>query len=276
MKFLTFVNYAYIDMAHNLYLQLKKFNRHKDLIITCTDEETKKTLGEQIQNCECEIVQYQPLLFKEIAFNYQSHLNNKDRVATHKKNNSYAVYQFLKHDALYQSLLENERVCLLDADMIIFEDFIDELVDSMDKDHKFYHKGPAIFGFKYYLQIKLGIDLNYPNTLYQWIGREQIINTGFMYVRKSDTTLNHITTYTKLFIPHFDSTINLDEYIITEYFNSININSVSIKDQVNLLSDVGVNYTTDEVLKLKPKTYHPTFCYDKKIEFIKNCNSWLV
>lgn len=274
MKLLTFINYAYIDIAYNLYLQLKKFNRHGDLIVVCTDDETSFKFKEK--NVECDIKTYNAVLFKDIINQNKMHLYNKDHVATHKKNNSYAVYQFLKHDALYQSLLENDRVCLLDADMIIFEDFVDELVHSMDNDHKFYPKGPAIFGFKYYLQIKLGIDLNYPSTLYQWIGREQIINTGFMYVRKSDTTLNHITTYTKLFIPHFDSMINLDEYIITEYFKYIDINSVSIKDQVNLLSDVGVNYTTDQVLKLKPRTYHPTFCYDNKIQFIKDCNSWLV
>ena len=26
MKLMTFINYAYIDITHNLYLQLKKFN----------------------------------------------------------------------------------------------------------------------------------------------------------------------------------------------------------------------------------------------------------
>ena len=276
MKFLTFVNYAYIDMAHNLYLQLKKFNRHKDLIITCTDEETKKTLGEQIENCQCEIVQYQPLLFKEIAFNYQSHLINKDCASTYKESKAYSVYQFFKHDALYQTLLKNERVCLLDADMIIFEDFVDDLMYWVDYDRKWYHTGPALFGFKYYLQTRLSVNLSHPDSLYHWAGREQTINTGFMYVRSSDISLNHINTYTKLFLPHFEALHNLDEHIITEYFRYIDINSTSIKDQLNLLSDVGVYYRPDEVLKLKPKTYHPTFCYDRKIQFIKDCNSWLV
>lgn len=275
MKIITFINHAYKDFAHNLYLQLKKFNRHRDLIIVCTDEETKVILDEQIKSCECEILKYKPVLFKEIANNYQSHLKNKDYAATYTESKSYSVYQFLKHDVLYQTLLENDRVCLLDADMIIFEDFVDELIYWMDYDCKFYHRGPSMFGFKYYLQIRLGVNLHSPETLYHWVGREQIINTGFMYVHKSDITLNHIINYTKLFLPHFDALHNLDEHIITEYFRHIDINDSSIKDQLNLLSDTGVNYTSDQVLKLKPKTYHPTFTRNK-VQFMKDCNQWLI
>ena len=275
MKLMTFINYAYIDITHNLYLQLKKFNRHRTLIIICTDAQTKKTLLEKIQNCECDVVQYQPLLFKEISSKYQSHLDNKDYASTYKESKSYSVYQFLKHDALYQILLENERVCLLDADMIIFEDFVDELIYWMDNDKKFYHTDPAVFGFKYYLQMRIGVDPLDKSSLYQWIGKEKTINTGFMYVRRSDSSFHHIQNYSQLFLPHFDHLNNLDEHVMTEYFRRVIDNTIDIKDQINLLSDVGVNYTYEQVLRLKPKTFHPTFTGDK-IQFIKDCNQWFV
>ena len=48
MKLMTFINYAYIDITHNLYLQLKKFNRHRNLIIICTDEQTNLNPGRRI------------------------------------------------------------------------------------------------------------------------------------------------------------------------------------------------------------------------------------
>ena len=273
MKLVTFINFAYADICYNLYLQLKKFSRHTDLIIFCTDENTYKSMASK--NLDCDVRQYKPVVFADISDKLQRHLGNTEFAATYKRSESYSVYQFLKHDVVYQTLLENERVCLIDADLIVFEDFVDELIYWMDNENKFYHTGPAVFGFKYYLQIKTGVDPLNPQTLYHWIGREKTINTGFMYVRQSDCAFNHIQSYSKLFLPHFDHANNLDEFIMTEYFEHINDNTVDIKDQINLLSDVGVNYTYEQVLRIKPKTYHPTFTGDK-IEFMKNCNQWLV
>lgn len=273
MKLVTFINLAYTDICHNLYLQLKKFSRHTDLIIFCTDELTYKSISSK--NLDCDIRKFKPMLFESISERLNPHLDNKDLAATYKSSNSYAVYQFIKHDVVFQTLLQNDRVCLLDADMIVFEDFIDELIYWTDYEGKFHHNGPALFGFKYYLQIRTATSLNHPESLYQWVGKEQIINTGFMYVRQSDITLDHINNYTKLFFPHFDALNNLDENIMTEYFRQTNLNITSIKDQLNLLSDVGVNYTHDQVLKLRPKTYHPTFT-SNKIQFMKDCNQWFV
>lgn len=273
MTLITFINHAYIDICHNLYLQLKKFSRHADLIVFCTDELTYKLMNSK--NLDCKVEQFRPLLFESISDKLTHHLGNKDLAATYKRSESYSVYQFLKHDVLYQTLLTNDHICLIDADMIIFEDFVDDLMYWMKCDRKFHHKGPSLFGFKYYLQVRTGVNPNNPETLYHWVGKEQIINTGFMYVRKCEETIQHIENYTKLFFPHFDALHNLDEHIITEYFRNIDLNVTSIKDQINLLSDSGVNYTVDEILRLKPKTYHPTFTFDK-IQFMKDCNQWFV
>lgn len=275
MKFLTFVNYAYIDIVHNLYLQLKKFNRHKDLIITCTDDETKIKLIQQIQNCECEILQYQPVLFKETLSNYQSHLSDKNYAATHLKSASYSIYQFLKHDVLYQNLIKHESVCLLDADIIVFEDFVDPLMYWMNNNKKFKYSDPTLFGFKYYLQGRICVDINKKESLYHWSGREQVINTGFLYLRINDITIKHLIDYTKLFVPHFGQINNLDEFILTEYFRNVDENITSIPDQINLVSNVGTVYSPEEVLKLKPMTFHPTFT-GNKIQFMKDCKQWLL
>jgi hypothetical protein len=44
MKIITFINDDYIDLAYNLYLQLERFNRHRDFIVFCSDEETRLNL----------------------------------------------------------------------------------------------------------------------------------------------------------------------------------------------------------------------------------------
>lgn len=49
----------------------------------------------------------------------------------------------------------------------------------------------------------------------------------------------------------------------------------AITDHINLINNVGVKYTPEQVLKLKPMTFHPTFEADK-IQFIKDCNQWFV
>lgn len=273
MKLITFINYAYADIGYNLYLQLKKFNRHKDLIIFCTDDETHVKLSERKPDCKIET--YKPLLFKDVFDENKIHLENKAMGATHNKSVSYTIYQFLKQDCFYQTLLENERVCLLDADVIIFEDFVDELIFWMDNPRRFMYESPSDIGLKYYLSIRIGVDFNSPETLHHWIGKENIVNAGFMYARKSESSLKHIKNYCKLFIPHFGYLNNLDEYIMTEYYRNIIDNITSINDQINLVSNTGAIYTSEQVLKIKPMTFHPTFTPDK-IQFMKECDQWFV
>jgi hypothetical protein len=191
------------------------------------------------------------------------------------------MYQFLKHDAFYQMLLKHDHVCLIDSDMIIFEDFVDELFYWIDNQRKFkVIDTPAYLAFKYYLQIKIGVNLEQPESLYRWIGKKQLINGGLMYANnRCYSTLNHIQNYCKLFIPHFGQLNNIDENIVTEYFGRSVLHSMdntfAITDHINLINNVGVKYTPEQVLKLKPMTFHPTFEADK-IQFIKDCNQWFV
>ena len=56
MKLITFINHAYIGIAHNLYLQLKRFNLHADLIIYTPSDIAIDDLLKL--NLECEIKKY--------------------------------------------------------------------------------------------------------------------------------------------------------------------------------------------------------------------------
>lgn len=271
MKLITFVNYAYIPIVHNLYLQLKKINRHENLIVYCTDQETYVDLSNKLLNCE--VILYKSLLFNDVINENQSHLNNKLYGGCHTQSVSFTIYQFLKQDAFYQTLLKHDRVCLFDSDIIVFEDFFDELIYWMDNTRRFMYGIPSDFGFKYYLNVK--IDVNPNNKSYSWIGKEQIINSGFIYARRCDSTLKHIEEYCKLFRPHFGQKNNIEEHVLTEYFQYVNENTTSISDQINLVSNSGTIYTPQQVLKIKPMTFHPTFTHDK-IQFTKECNQWFL
>ncbi len=273
MKIITFINYAYVDIAYNLYLQLKCFNRHKDFIVFCSDEETRLKFIERSH--ECIVTTYKPMLLQQYSNRFEHYIKNKEFAATHNKSTSYSIYQFLKHDCLYQSVLEYNEICLLDADTIIFEDFVDELLYWMNNTRRFIYGIPSEIGIKYYLNIRSGVDISKPESLYKWLGKEQIVNTGFMYVHKSENSLNHIKNYSNLFPAHFDQLYNIDEWIITEYFRNIIDNTTSISDQINLVSNAGIIYTPQQVLKIKPMTFHPTFTHDK-VQFFKDCNHWLL
>lgn len=274
MKFVTFINLAYTELCFNLYLQLREFNRHTDLIVVCTDIVTYKKICEYNLNCQIKI--YKPVVFIDHINTIQSHLENTEYVSTHNQSQSYTMYQFLKHDAFYQALVEHDHVCLIDSDMIIFEDFVDELMFWVNNTRKFrVFETPSCLAFKYYLQIKISINTFDTLNLYKWIGREQIINGGLIYANKCENVLNHIRTYCKLFVPHFGQLNNIDEVVVTEYFKNHNENTFAITDHINLINNVGVNYTPDQVLKFRPMTFHPTF-EPNKVEFLKECGKWLV
>lgn len=270
MKLITFVNYAYIPIVHNLYLQLKKINRHENLIVYCTDQETFLDLKKKL---DCEVILYKSLLYNDIIDQNSIYLNDKSHGGCHNQNISFTIYQFLKQDAFYQTLMKYDRVCLFDSDIIVFEDFFEELIYWMDNSDRFMHNGPCDFGFKYYLNIT--IDVNSENKSYGWIGKEQIINSGLIYARRSNETLQHIENYCKLLRVHFGAKNNIEEHVISEYFKRIIGNTTAINDKINLVSNMGTIYTPQQVLKIKPMTFHPTFTIDK-IKFMRECNQWLL
>ena len=271
MKLITFINHAYISLAHNLYLQLKKFNLHNDLIIYTSSDATYKDLLKL--NLECDVKKYVPLLFKDY---YQSDLCSDDLSKCGYGNNSYSTFQFLKHDCLYQTLEKHKYVCLLDTDTLIFSNFIENLKNLMEEKYKFGYCTTSMFAFKYYLNMNIGLDINSPS-LYHWIGKHSMINTGFMGSYQSDQTLKIIREYCELFIPHIGKNSgNIDEQILTKYFSEKTLNICSVPDNINTLSNCGYIYTPYEIKKLKCDTFHPTFVTSDKVDFIKECGYWLI
>jgi hypothetical protein len=271
MKLITFINHAYIGIAHNLYLQLKRFNLHADLIIYTPSDIAIDDLLKL--NLECEIKKYTPVLFNDY---YNSNLHSDELSKCGHGNNSYSTLQFLKHDCFYQTLEKNEYVCLLDADVLIFSNFVENLKALMYEKYKFGHCTTNLFAFKYYLNINVCVDINSPN-LYHWIGKHSMINTGFMASYQSKQSLAIIKKYCELFIPHIGKNSgNLDEHILTKYFSEQNINICSVPDYIHTLSNCGYIYTPYEIKKLKCDTFHPTFVTSDKVDFIKECGYWYV
>lgn len=271
MKLITFINRAYVSITYNLYLQLKQFNLHKNLLIYASSDKTFDDLSKL--NLKCDIKKYTPLLFKD---SYHPDLCSDNFSKCGHGDTSYTSLQFLKHDCLYQTLLDNKYVCLLDADILVFANFIENLKKVMDTKHKFGYDTTSLFGFKYYLNVNVATDLNSSN-LYGWCGKHHIINTGFMSVYYSNETFNMIEEYCNLFTPHFSkNSTNLDEHILTKYFSNKMVNVCSITDNINTLSNSGYIYTPDEIKILNCDTFHPTFANIDKVEFIKQCGRWLV
>ena len=278
MKLVTFINLAYVDFAHNLYLQLKKLNIHENLIIYCLNKETLTQILSYDLNCEAKI--YTPQLFK-----------NEDLKISINENNpwsgtkEYTTYQFIKQDCFYQSLLNDEFVCLIDADMIVFENFIPSVENLMLNQRKFYDKEHVLFALKYYMSININMDMS-ASYLYGWCGQTQIVNCGFQVGQNYDETLKCVEEYCELYKPHIGKTHhNIDEIIITNYFASNLFYShnvgwsiprvCSIPDHINSLNNCGEIYTAEQVLNLRCKTFHPTYCHNK-INFIKECNQWFL
>jgi len=272
MKLITFVNLAYVNFAHNLYLQLKNVGLHENLIIYTPSDKAFNTLKQL--HIDCDIRKYTPLLFKEC---FDQNIWSDEYTTCATGNNSYATFQLIKHDCVYQLLQQNEYVCLIDADMIIFSNFVDDLKCLLNS-KKFGYDDTSLFAIKYYLNINVCVDLD-SGAKYEWIGKYSMANTGFMGVYQSDMTFKIIEDYSKLFIPHFGKhTGNIDEHILTKYISqgSADLRICSIPDSINTLSDCGNIYNPDQIVKLHCHTFHPTFVSGDKIEFIKECGQWFV
>ena len=261
MKLVTFINLSYADIAYNLYLQLKKVNLHKNLVIYTPSDNAIKYLEKL--NIECDIQKYYPILFKD---SFNDLIWSDVHVKCAHGNNAYTTFQFIKHDCVYQLLQHNEYVCLLDADMMVFANFENHIKELFESE-KFGNDGISSFGFKYYLNINVSVDNNSTDK-YGWIGKHSMINTGFMVTYQSDYTLQTIENYSKLFTPHFGKhSGNIDEHVLTKYFSygSHSSNICSIPDSINTLSDCGNIYTPNKIKKLSCDTFHPTFVGEDKI-----------
>lgn len=270
MKIVTFINGFYADIAHNLYLQLEKIDRHKDLIIYCDNYKTANAL--RFKKLLCKIVVYVPYL------GHDSMILLRDKRATAGYGSiNYALLNFIKHDVVYQEIRKtsvadySKYILYLDSDMIINADFIPDLVDIMEAQKQGY-SGPANIGIKYYLNDNKNPSLHYNNH----IGRRMIANCGFMVFFNHETTMQIIVNYYKLmqsFNVNQDSW-NVDEIVLTDYLDNHPVNVCSIPDSINMLSDCANIYRLNDIRGLHTKSFHLTFYSDKK-SILMGLNQWL-
>jgi hypothetical protein len=267
MIIVTFINEFYVEIAYNFYLQLKKINREKNLIIFCDSRKTMQYFKDRKITCDLEI--YKPL----IARHDISLLRSKESKSGHNSID-YALINFIKHDIVYQVLRREARtpyVTYMDSDMIINADFVPDLISLMNSPKDGY-SGSALIGIKYYL--------NYNKTplktYNQYIGRRMIVNCGFMIFHNNESTLRIIYDYIK-FMESFnvyESAGNIDEILLTDYLDHHMINICVIPDSINMLSDCGYIYPLNEIRGLHTKTFHLTFYGDKKGPLL-GLNQWL-
>jgi len=269
MKLITFINQAYVDIAHNLYIQLKNVNLHKNLTIHTVSKLAYDSVVSL--KLDCEVKLYKPMLCKDL---FNEDLNYDDG----RRDVEFAIQQFLKYDCFYQEVLNHEFVCLLDADILVFEDFTNDIKILMNRTTKFESKSVSNFAFKYYLNVNIFCkDVESPK-LYSWSGIHQIINSGFVVARQSDQTFNAMIDCYKHFVPHIGkSSCNTEEQILTSYFADNRYDICSIPDSIHMLNDSGCIYPPEEARRLHCKTFHPTFIWKKeKVDYIKKMKMWFI
>jgi len=270
MKFLTFITDPYVDLAHNLYLQLEKFGLNTKLIVFCDNENTFHKFAKKNLACECRVFRPRLHNFNLITFPLSQQHDQQFPGTFH-----YSKIISLKQDAAYQVLSEdrnNKYVTILDVDLIIFDNFVDDLIYYMEYPHKHdAHGHIANFALKYYLN-------NNRNPLNnEWKGKKSVVNTGFMCFHNSNSTLRHIEQYYRM-ITQFVSTTetyNIDETMLTYYIEKSNIDVVDLPDYINICSNTAHMYQQQDIEHIKglTKTYHVTFTSDK-IGFMKYTNNW--
>lgn len=272
MKLITFITEAYVDLAHNLYLQLEKFGLNTRLIVFCDNEHTFNLFIRKKLACEARV--YVPRLHN---FNLQTFPLVKQPDQQQPGTFHYSKIISLKQDAAYQVLLEdrnNKYVTIIDVDIIIFDNFVEDLIYYMEYPFKHDAHGQiANFALKYYLN-------NNRNPLNnEWKGKKSVVNTGFMCFHNSNYTLQHIERYYRM-ITQFVSTTdtyNIDETMLTYYIETSNINVVDLPDYINLCSDTTHMYQPEDIDRIKAltKTFHVTFT-NNKVGFMKATNNWHV
>lgn len=275
MKLVTFISSSYIDMAHNFYIQLMKFDMHKDFIIYVDNANTADMLASRNLNCEYKI--YKP----ELGYMEQhAHLlqYNENDIIKPGHGLKYALMNHLKHDVAYQELIklpEDDILILIDTDMIIFDNFLADIKNIMLYPRKISGNYPCSFAIKYYLNSLLTVSKY--RRFDHFLGRKVLMNGGLMGFYNSPVNHNFMRHYYGLLCSFELSNIgaNSDELIVTEFLETRDINICSIPDRINILSDSGHFYTPHDMQHLKniTKSFHITYCKDK-VQFLKESGYW--
>ena len=241
MKIISFGDSNYIPYVISGYRNLKSINKHHNFTIYCHERDMID-----------KIKQIEPLCDAQY---YPSHYDN-DYV-----NNEYVhngLLQFKKIKLLQDCVDNYKKVFYYDCDVIIFDDFISDIEQMLNHHNIVY---------------KLYRQLNRFNT-------DEIINlvnSGTLGVNKSsdsDLLFNFFNEKAKTYPT---PTLNMEEYILTDFYNNCKTNSCLISDKLNLVNSHDCVYSYEEIKTLEPKSFHPTYSkkgYDITKEMVTDPIFW--
>lgn len=241
MKIISFGDSNYIPYVISGYRNLKSINKHHSFTIYCHERDMID-----------KIKQIEPLCDAQY---YPSHYDN-DYV-----NNEYVhngLLQFKKIKLLQDCVDNYKKVFYYDCDVIIFNDFISDIEQMLNQHNIVY---------------KLYRQLNRFNT-------DEIINlvnSGTLGINKSsdsDLLFNFFNEKAKIYPT---PTLNIEEYILTDFYNNCKTNSCLISDKLNLVNSHDCVYSYEEIKTLEPKSFHPTYSkkgYDITKEMVTDPIFW--
>jgi len=247
MKILTFGDYNYIPHTINSYRNLKEFNRHNDITILSTDQQTVDKIKSIEPDCDIRVYNSKRFYISKYSSDNLAH---------------YCILQFIKQEIIQEFVEIHGKVFYLDSDVIVFKDFFDIIDDILNTND---------FALKFYLQS----DRFNANSI------RNIVNCGTIGVKKSDNS-------DKMFNYFFDKTLtlppkgNLDEYYITDFFDSNQIKYHIIDDNINLINNEHWSYRIEEIQQISPMSFHPTYTINEfypnrpytKVGVAKALNKW--
>lgn len=276
VKLVTLINNAYVPITINFYKQILKVGIKEEFIIYCSDNITYKAM--LATGIKCNIKLYdESMLYGQhlLSGNNISHNNINNTLRTNSSR--YAYLQMIKHHLVLHEMTKHmDMYLLVDTDMVLFDNFLEDLqslIRLKDKHDPFENK-PAIYGLKYYLNFNRNLKTEGNS------GIRFIINTGFMLFNSNQ---GHCQKITKDYLDYLNlykctnKSANIDEFLLTNFFDNRQINVSAIPDSIHLLSNKSQVYQPNQMTELKHKTksFHLTFVQDK-ITFLKEANQWYV
>lgn len=223
MKIISFGDKNYIPYVISGYRNLKQINKHNDFTIFCHEREMID-----------EIKRIEPLC------DAQYYSSKYDNICANNEYVSNGLLQFKKIQLLRDCVDKYKKVFYYDCDILIFDDFISD-IEQMLNNHNLV--------FKLYRQLDR---FNTDHLI-------NLVNSGSIGVKKSDDS--------DLMFDYFFSkgekfptpTLNIEEYILTWFYDSHKTNHALINDELNLVNNQDKIYSYEEIKQLNPKSFHPTY-----------------
>lgn len=241
MRIITLGDKQYVPFIINSYRNLKVINKHDQLTVLCTCEEAVERIKQVEPHCDA------------------IHYKREEIVLTDQSN--YWVYngllQYLKILGMKEYTKKYGKIFYLDSDVAIFGDFISKIEKLLDT-----HS----FAFKLYQQKDRFCSDNY----------RTLINSGTVGIKDSKDSDIFFDYFEKAIIDKPTPTMNLEEYIMTDFLETHDVNSYIIDDTLNLVNSENRMYTKEEVMGSNTLSFHPTFCTKpgSKKDFIISLNKW--